>query len=175
MFPTRLCAEGWYFTIVLAFIVVAGSMPRNPADADPRRDDGRRALFQLGAGRGRCCAACRSIADCRSRSMYAGEMLTVELEATSPSRLAGCGRARHAVRPHGREAATPPRSADRCVPAGPGQTSGRQSIPTDARAPLRTAHDFGPLRISTRYPFGLMVQNDPATERADCSAGLHAD
>ncbi len=159
MFPTRLTREGWYFTIVLAFIVVAGSM---------REINLMLILAGMMVGvlyfnwRGARSMLRRLQVHRRlPESIHAGEMLTVELEATSPSRSLAVV-VQDTARPHGagRDAAVLPIAVFPQVPA-------KQAVGSQYRLTLerRGQYDFGPLRISTRYPFGLMVRTIRQPER----------
>jgi len=150
MFPTRLTREGWYFSIVLAFIVVAGSM---------REINLMLILAGMMVGvlyfnwRGaRTMLRRLEIYRRLPESIHAGEPLTVELEALSPTRATAVV-VYDTVRPHAAARDEEVRPLAVFPQIAPRQTTGGQYRLVLER---RGRYDFGPLRISTRYPFGLM-------------------
>jgi uncharacterized protein (DUF58 family) len=150
MFHTRLTREGWYFLIVLAFIVVGGSM---------REINLMLVLAGMMVGmlyfNWRVARSMLRYLEIRRRlpdSAHAGDWFTVELKASSSSRATAIA-VEDPIQPLHAARGAEVRALALIPQVLPGESTRTQyRVQLDRRG----RYQFGPLRITTRHPFGLI-------------------
>jgi uncharacterized protein (DUF58 family) len=150
MFHSRLTREGWYFLVVLVFIVIGGSMREINLMLVLAGMMVGMLYFNWRAAR----SMLRRLQVHRRlpSSAHAGDWLVVELDATGANRATAIA-VEDPIRPE-----HAPRSAEvralavipQIVPGEPARAEYR------VRLEHRGRYTFGPLRLTTRHPFGLI-------------------
>jgi uncharacterized protein (DUF58 family) len=150
---TRLCIDGWYYLLVLAFVLTAAML---------REMNLMLMLVGMLAGpllfSWRLVVATMSGLEVRRRmpsGICAGDLLVVNIELSNPRRRLGSWAVavQEQIRAEagpGRGQGSRPKMFFLYVPAG----RSRDAV-YRGRLPQRGRYRFGPLRVSTRFPFGL--------------------
>jgi len=151
---TSICTEGWFYLIVLAF-VLGGALLRNM--------NLLLVLFGMMASplvlNWRLVRATLARLDFRRKlpkSVSAGDLLVVELEAVNSRRRLGSWAiaAEDRIQREGDGEPSPPILGSVLFPHVPAGQSRKESY--RGRLTQRGRYHFGPLRVSTRFPFGLV-------------------
>ena len=151
---TTICTEGWYYLVVLGF-VLGGALMRNM--------NLLLVLFGMMASplvlNWRLVRATLARLEVRRKlpkSVSAGDLLVVELEAVNPRpRLASWAiAAEDCIQREGHGDSTAPIVGSVLFPHVPAGHSRKESY--RGRLTQRGRYRFGPLRVSTRFPFGLV-------------------
>ena len=150
---TRLCIDGWYYLLVLAFVLTASML---------REMNLMLMLVGMLAGpllfSWRLVVATMGGLEVRRRmpsGICAGDLLVVNIELSNPRRRLGTWAVavQEQIRAEagpGRGQGSRPTAFFLYVPAG----QSRDTV-YRGRLPQRGRYRFGPLRVSTRFPFGL--------------------
>ena len=151
---TVICTEGWYYLVVLAF-VLGGALLRNMnlllvlfgMMASPLVLNWRLVRATL---------ARLEVKRKLPKSVSAGDLLVVELEAVNPRRRLGSWAvaAEDCIQRDGDGDSTRPIVGRVLFPHVPAGQSRRETY--RGRLTQRGRYRFGPLRVSTRFPIGLV-------------------
>ena len=166
---TTVCREGWYYLAIVAVGARRGRLQRSQPAADPGRDAAGIAAAEL-AGGARPLNGLKIERQLPSR-LCAGDVLSVNLSLTNTRpRLGSWGvvveeqiqRESIAKRGNGNHRRQPPLRPSVLFPyVEAGQS--RKGV-YRGRLPERGRYRFGPLRLSTRFPFGLFSRTITAGE-----------